>query len=524
MPTSNFLALVVAALPAAAGAAPLVCDVRDYGAKPDGLTVNTASIQAAIDACGDRGGTVYLGAGMWISGTLKLKSHMTLKLDHGAILAGSQNVADYVPGASVGLGDVYGTNLAGEGRSAGLLVARNVEDLTIEGPGTIDGQSGAFLSNDLHAPRDYSPAAVRNPQGFEAAMHDRNFGPFEISPAGRPGVLVLIFHTKDVSLRDLNLRDSPNWTLVLQDIDRAFVSDFSIINDPLVPNNDGIDCMSCRNVHIANGTIRTGDDDIVLVNGEDITVSGVSMYSRSAAVRLESTQRSLLDNLTIEANRGLAVFASRPITRPTDGVIFSNIVIRTHLMPGHWWGKAEPIYISVQPCQGPCAGGVRNVAFSNIEIDAEAGIMIAGAQGLPVSNVQLRDIRLRMVAPDARLSTAIGGNFDRRWTAATPETGIVTHDIPAISCEDTQALSLRNIDIDWGSGLPSYTTAAVDCRHFSGLDIDGLSETGPVPARGAGIVLVDGQGDRLRQLNLSRTRPQVERAQDNALANRTKIR
>lgn len=492
----RFLSLVSLAAGLLAGGAHAanLCDVRDFGAKGDGVTLDTRALQAAVDACATKGGTVYFGPGRYVSGTLLLKSHITLKLDQGAVLSGSHDIKDYLPGSAFGLARNYGTNIAGEGTLVGLLVGYNVSDVSVEGPGIIDGQSDAFMSKTIHAPRDYDPAAVRNPAAFEAAMHDPEYGPFETVESGRPGVLTLFFHAKDITLRNFALRDSPNWTLVLMDIQRATVSDFSIINNPLMPNNDGIDCMTCRDVHISNGTIRTGDDDVVLVSSQDVTVSGLSMYSRSAAVRLESTQRAVLNNLTIDSNRGLAVFASREISRPTDGVLFSDIVMRTHLMPGHWWGKAEPIYISVQPCDGPCGPRVRNVTFSDMEIDAEAGVMLGGVKDSPLENVELRDIRLRMVAPDSKLAAAIGGNFDSRWTAANPSQGIVRHDIPAIWCASAKGLNLRNVEIDWAPAMPAYATAAVACDGYSGVRIDGLTETGSPPAGSASLVFSHGDG------------------------------
>lgn len=479
------------------------CDVREYGAKGDGKTLDTRPIQAAIDACSGRGGTVYLGPGRYVSGTLRLRSHLRLKLDHGAVLAGSHDIKDYWPSASIGLGHTYGTDIAGEGQLTGLIVAVNVSDVSIEGPGIIDGQSDAFMSTAIHKSEDYVPAAVRNPTTFEKAMYDPAYGPLEPlgGGSGRPGVLVLFFHAKDIALKGINLRDSPNWTLVLQDIERAIVSDFSIIDNPLMPNNDGIDCMTCRDVHIHDGTIRTGDDDVVLVNSRDVTVTGVSMYSRSAAVRLESTERAVLNDLTIESNRGLAIFASRQISRPTDGVMFSNIVMRTRLMPGHWWGKAEPIYISVQPCQTPCAAAVRNVVFCNIEADAEAGIMIAGTAAQQVENVEIRNMRLRMVAPEPRLAEAIGGNFDRRWTAPTLAEAMVKHDIPAIYCASTRGLMLRDVEVRWLPGVPSYSTAAVGCENSSGLIIDGLSESGSSP-KGAPLQLIRTKVERMERGHL----------------------
>jgi hypothetical protein len=225
------------------------------------------------------------------------------------------------------------------------------------------------------------------------------------------------------------------------------------------------------------------------------------MYSRSAAVRLESTQRAVLDNLTIESNRGLAIFASRQISRPTDGVIFSNIVMRTRLMPGHWWGKAEPIYISTQRCERTCTGGVRNVVFSDIEADAEAGVTISGVAGQEVTNVLMRNVRLRMIPPPASLASAIGGNFDRRWTASAPAEGIVKHDIPAIYCEFTRGLQLRDVDIQWVEGMPAYSTGALGCEHSQGLILDGVSELGRPPS-GKALQLLGTQVERMERIHL----------------------
>ncbi len=502
------IAVVALAMAVSAHAA-VVCDVRDFGAKGDGATKDTAAIQSAIDSCAKTGGAVFFGPGRYVSGTLFLKSHITLKLDQGAVLAGSHDVGDYLPSPSIGLARDYGTNIAGEGMLTGLIVAMDVSDVAIEGPGIIDGENDAFMSDTIHAPLDYDPSAVRNPQAFAAAMHDPDFGPMETVATGRPGVLILFLRAKDVTLHGFKLRNSPNWTLVFQDADRVTISDFSIINNPLMPNNDGIDCMKCHDTHISNGTIRTGDDDVVLVNSEDVTVEGLSMYSRSAAVRMESTQRAVLDNLTIDSNRGLAIFASRQIARGTDGVLFSNIVMHTQLMPGQWSGKAEPIYISVQPCDGPCGEPVRNVTFSNIEADAEAGVMIAGAPGRPVEGVELRDVRLRMLAPAPEIANALGGNFDSRWTAEAPRDGVIKHDIPAIFCKNANATTVRDVEVDWAKAMPAYATSAVACEDFDGLTIDGLTETGDAPKGTASLQVSDGKGlvtDRLRLLRPVATR------------------
>ena len=482
------------------------CDVRTFGARGDGVANDTRAVQAAVDACAAAGGgTVVLPPGRYRSGTVALASHIVLELDAGATLIGSRSLADYRSAAAVGLGTTLGVDVAGEGDRAGLLVARNVTNVSIVGPGTIDGDGDAFMTQAPHVAHDFEARATRNPAGSEAAVHDPAFGPLEPADGGhgRPGVLVLFFHATGVTVRGVTFANSPNWTLVLQDVTRATIDGFHIVNSPLIPNNDGIDCNRCRDVHIANGDIRAGDDDIAVSESEDITVANLSLASRSAAIRVESTQRAAFTNLTIDSNRGLALFASARLDRPTDGVVFANIVIRTRLIPGHWWGKGEPVYIAVQRCPGPCASGIRNVSLRGIDADAEAGIVIAGAPGRPVTGLTLSDVRLRMHAPEPATAARIGGNFDRRWTAATPAEGIVAHDIPALYCGDVARLTLRDVAVEWLGRQPGYATAAVACERFTDVTVDGLREHGDAPP-GARLTFVDGARLRLARITTAR--------------------
>ena len=112
-------------------------NVLDYGAKGDGQTLDTAAVQAAIDAChGDRGGVVLVPAGDFLVGTLQLKSYVTLHLSPSGRLLGSGKSADYTAGKGVppGNGNVV------------LLYAVDAEKVTIEGGGTIDGQGQLFYT------------------------------------------------------------------------------------------------------------------------------------------------------------------------------------------------------------------------------------------------------------------------------------------------------------------------------------------------------------------------------------------
>jgi len=76
----------------------LTTSIADHGAVGDGKAMNTGAIQAAVDACEQAGGgTVVVPAGVWLTGSVQLKSHITLQLENGAVLRGSPKLADYPP-------------------------------------------------------------------------------------------------------------------------------------------------------------------------------------------------------------------------------------------------------------------------------------------------------------------------------------------------------------------------------------------------------------------------------------------
>ena len=473
-----------------------VCNVRNFGAVGDGATLDTGPISAAIAACVKQGGgTVYVPPGRYVIGTVQLFSRIRLELENGAVLVGSHDIRDYKAISDFGFDKNYGTSSTGEGQHVGLLMTRNAEDVTIEGGGEIDGEGDSFMQlTTPHIGMDYDPSQVRDPEKFAAAMKRLDYGPFE--PGDRPGTMIVFVHSANIQIHGVTLHNSPNWTLHLQDVEGANISGIQILNDPRVPNNDGIDCMICRNVRISDCDIQTGDDDFAIVNSEHVNVSNCSLKSRSAAIRLESTKLSTFTGLSMDTNRGIGVFASAHVTQPTEDVLFSDIVMRTRLIPGHWWGKAEPIYIAVQPCAAGTACGVkvRNVVFNNITAEAEGGSLLWGAEGSAISGVDLDGVRLHMLAPDPAFSESVGGNLDLRWTAPTPRDGIVNSEIPGIYAKHVEGLRLRDVRVNWGSSAPDYFSDGVKVEDFQYVTIDGLAAKQAQTATGSAIFLSNGSG------------------------------
>jgi len=127
-----------------------VYDVRDYGAKADGKTLCTKSIQAAIDKCAaDGGGTVYLPPGNWLSGTIYMENYVTLLLDSGSTLLGSRDPNDYAHPYTPGSKSSQGQSFS----YWSLIAGTSLEHIAIRGRGTIDGQGSAFRFKDRSRPK-----------------------------------------------------------------------------------------------------------------------------------------------------------------------------------------------------------------------------------------------------------------------------------------------------------------------------------------------------------------------------------
>src|SRR5437879_6559893 len=131
------------AAPAPAGSGIRTYNITEFGANGDGKTLDTQAVQSAIDACNrDQGGTVLVPAGVFVIGTVEMKSNVTLHIAAGGKLLGSDDGKQYHAADAIPL---HGDSTLEDG-NVGLIFAVNAENITIEGPGTIDGQGHQFRS------------------------------------------------------------------------------------------------------------------------------------------------------------------------------------------------------------------------------------------------------------------------------------------------------------------------------------------------------------------------------------------
>jgi hypothetical protein len=238
-------------------------DIRDHGAKGDAHTLDTSAIQAALDAAGEAGGgQIRFPPGRYLSGTLHLRSRVTLGFEAGAALIGTTNLSLYQQPAVPGF-----MPEAKWGKwHRGLLLGENVEDVTLAGPGVIDGNK------------------VFDPTGEERMRG--------------PHTLVLV-NCRRITVRDLTFLDSANYAVFFQVSD-----DVEFRNARFVGGWDGIHWRGapdhwCHNVRILDCDFQTGDDAIAGRYWHNTVISDCRINSSCNGIRLigPATRLTIANNL-----------------------------------------------------------------------------------------------------------------------------------------------------------------------------------------------------------------------------------
>ncbi len=320
---------------------------------------------------------------------------------------------------------------------------------------------------------------MMSPEGSPA--YDRKEAPimWKGNYGDRPGVEVLFSSCKKTTIKDITIRNAADWSMNLLACDDAKVLGISIKNNMSVPNSDGIDMYDSRNVVIADCDIRAGDDAIAVISTSNLTVTNCNLSSRSSGIRVgynvfndDDSGNLLFDNIRIYgSNRGIGIFQRRKGNM--QNMLFSNIIIDTHLYPGQWWGHGEPIHISVLPGIGSNeVGSISNVRFENIIAMGEEGIVIYGSAESTLKDISFTNVLLTVTR--GPLTNAEGGNFDLRATN-DPTRSVFKHDIPALYAQYVSGLTVKNLEVRWEAGLPDFFTNVIDCNHFKRLTIEGLT-------------------------------------------------
>ncbi|MFB3829393.1 MAG: glycoside hydrolase family 28 protein [Bryobacteraceae bacterium] len=393
-------------------------NVRDYGAAGNGVRKDTAAIARAVDACAKAGGgAVLLPPGRYLTGSIELKSNVTLEIEAGATILGSTDPADYAVAPNAYMPE--------RSELTGLIWGRDLVNVTVKGRGTVDGQGKTWWERQWAAsPKKGRPAP--SPAATAAAK--------KALVNGRPYLLKLV-RCKNVLVEGLTFVNSPAWTIHPVMCEFVNIHALTIVNPVPSPNTDGINPESCRNVHISNCHIDVGDDCITLKSGKDeagrragrpnenITVTNCTMLKGHGGVVIGSEMSGGVRNVTVSncvfngTDIGIRVKSQRGRGGVVEGVAVSNIVMQdvpeAFTITTFYQGSDQPgeIYpvndgtpvfrdfrISNITARGSKSAGqitglkempVSGISFSHVRIAAARGFRLRNAKGIEFHDVQI---------------------------------------------------------------------------------------------------------------------------------------
>jgi hypothetical protein len=320
-----------------------VYNIRDFGAKGDGATLNTKAIQSAIDKCFlENGGTVLIPAGDYLSGTLELKSNVTLHIAAAGKLLGSPKREDYTAGKGVPSGN---GNIV-------FLFAVNAHHLSIEGKGTIDGNGLAFY----------------NGKGD-------NTGPGQNGVGGnfdRPH-LGIFYQCNNLRMDDVFCTASAYHCFRILSCKHVHIDGIRIYNR-VNRNNDGFHFNNSEYVHIINCDVECQDDACALFGSNKfVTISNCSFSTRWSIFRFGGgeSQNITVTNCLIYDTYGCPIKISAGNAR-IENLTFSNIIMRNVTGPigmGFSGPSRNNSNTNTQPTIKPF---IRNVVFNGIRATVAA--------------------------------------------------------------------------------------------------------------------------------------------------------
>ncbi|MGA4643331.1 glycoside hydrolase family 28 protein [Limisphaera sp. 4302-co] len=426
-------------------------NVREFGARGDGQTPDTAAIQKALDsAAAAGGGVVRIPPGRYLTGTLQLRSHITLVLEPGARLVGTTNLDAYLHPAPP-----PDSPEARWGRwHRGLLIGENIENVTIRGPGVIDGNR------------------VSDPEGEE---HMRG-----------PHALVFM-HVRGLTLEDLTITDAGNYGLFFMASD-----DVTLRRVRFVGGWDGVHWRGtpgspCRRVEIRDCEFETGDDAIAGRYWEQTLITGCSINSSCNGIRLIGPARDLtIRNCHFFGPGRRPHLTSRERRR-------NNMLAGILLQPGAW-DPTEGILDQVWIVQNTMRNVAAPVALWTRPGNRAGRIVI---QSLDASGIYRAPLSLESWAPDP-LDTVVLRNVRLEFTgkdpnSPTPETvsqpGVDVRPLPAwgLYARRIRQLSVEGLHLRTQEPDPRPAATIESVAHVA---LDELDLPGP-SARTEALVLRD---------------------------------
>jgi polygalacturonase len=335
-------------------------NILDFGANPDGQTLNTEVIQAAIDRLSENGGgKLIFPEGKFLTGSLQLKSNVHLYFEKGAVLLGSTNPYHYaelaMPGRPV-------SEKKDDNSQMALLVAYKADNIRIEGEGRIDGQGRGLALNidSLH---------------HIGERIDPNYNMHNLRPNETMRPKLFRFSTcRSVRVSGLELQSSACWGLSFELCENLEIDGVKVLNRAYW-NNDGMDITDCRNVRITNCDVNSADDGICLKSyypgyaNDSVYIENCTLRTSASAIKFGSASYGGFKNVTIKNIKVYDTFRSVIAIESVDGAEIENIEVSNIVAKN----TANAIFIRLGHRGGEKPGSIKNVYIHDLKAELAFG-------------------------------------------------------------------------------------------------------------------------------------------------------
>jgi hypothetical protein len=359
-----------------------------FGIESNGTTLNTSSIQKAIDYIHDKGGgRLVFYVGRYLTGTIHMKSNVTLQLEEGAIIVGSTNPFDY---------EKIGSWMA-------LIFAHDQENIGITGKGVIDGQGYRVANNILSM---VHRGIIQDPSGL---LYDRP----------REGIRPQNIYFKgctNVTIQGIMLKDPASWNQQYDQCKNVLIDGITV-DSKSYWNNDGVDIVDCDSAIVRNCYIDAADDGICLKShSADFVCQNVYIHNnvvRTSAngIKFGTVSRGGFKNIRIINNTVFDTYRSAITFAAVDGGFVEDVVVDSLRSIN----TGNVIFLRIGERQKGLKGRMNNISISNVYAEVplskpDAGYnyegpvedlprnispsSIVGAPDVPITNVTLKNIEI----------------------------------------------------------------------------------------------------------------------------------
>ncbi|MGF7027566.1 MULTISPECIES: glycoside hydrolase family 28 protein [Sphingobacterium] len=357
-----------------------------FGIKSNGTTLNTTSIQRAIDFIHEQGGgTLRFYVGRYLTGTVVLKENVHIQLEEGAILVGSTNIYDY---------NIDVPNCA-------LIYAKDAKNITIKGKGVIDGQGREVAYNLL---AQIQSGVLKDPLDYDR-------------PRNRRPKAIYMRSCENVRIHGVTIKNSADWVQVYDQCVNTVVDSITV-DSKAFWNNDGIDIVDCRNFKLLNSFIDASDDAICLKSHdatkscEDVEIRNCTARSSANGIKFGTVSAGGYKRIRIINNKVYDTFRSALTIATPDGGIVEDILVDSLTA----FNTGNPFYLRIGArWNKERIGSINNVVIQNVKVEVakekpdrgysyEGPIednprnpspsSIVGLKNAPIRNVTFRNIEI----------------------------------------------------------------------------------------------------------------------------------